>query len=266
MQLDAREPVKMPVQPLNAFSKLYEPGEEFKGRVYVVSDLDHPVGAHTAEVQVLDSKFELLHQGDMAMSGIESGPASLLLGTFTRQIPSSTPNQVALVCVTLKDKTGKLVSRSVYPIWISTERAKLLTDVPTRRDRGPWLTELKKSPTKLRITPITKQISFSGDDYLPSGKQHCASAVLEVTNIGEKPAFHAGVEITNADCRYTCDDNYFMLMPGETKRVTFAIDRSIKPFYEYVKRELIEPVGSKLEFTATAWNAPSESVIVSVRD
>jgi len=264
MQLDAREPVKMPVQPLNAFSKVYEPGEEFKGRVYVVSDLDHPVGAHTAEVQVLDSKFDLLEQGSMPMSGIEGGPSLLLLGTFTWLIPASTPNQTALVCVSLKDKTGKLVSRSVYPIWISSERVRLVTDVPTRRDHGPWLTELKKSPTRLRLTPLSKVVSFSGDDYLPSGREHCATAVLDVTNIGDKPAFHAGIEITNADCRYICDDNYFMLMPGETKRVKFEIDRSIQPFYEYVRKELIQPVASKLEFTATAWNAPAESTVVAV--
>jgi hypothetical protein len=264
MQLDAREYVKMPVQPLNAFTKLYEPGEEFKGRVYVVSDLDHPIGAHTAEVQVLDSKFELLEHGSMAMSSLESGPSTLLLGTFKWQIPASTPNQLALVCMSLKDESGKLVSRSVYPIWISTERVRLLTDVPTRRDHGPWLTDLKKSPTKLKITPITKRISYSGDDYLPLGKEHCASAVLEVTNIGDKPAFHTGIEITNADCRYTCDDNYFLLLPGETKRVKFEIDQSIEPFCEYVKRELIEPVGSKLEFTATAWNAHAETASVAV--
>ncbi len=264
MQLDAREFVKMPVQPLTAFTKLYEPGEEFKGRVYVVSDLDHPLGAHAAEVQVLDSKFDLLHRERISMSSLERGPSTLLLGTFTWQIPVSTTNQVALVCVSLKDNAGKVVSRSVYPFWISTERAKLVTDVPTRRDHGPWLTELKNSPTKLRITPITRQIDFSRDDYLPSGKQHCASAVLEVANIGDKPAFHIGIEITNAECRYTCDDNYFMLMPGESKRVKFEIDRSIEPFYEYVRKELIEPVRGKLEFTATAWNAPAESTTIPV--
>ena len=90
-------------------------------------------------------------------------------------------------------------------------------------------------------------------------------AVLEVTNIGDKPAFHTGIEITNADCRYVCDDNYFMLMPGETKRVTFEIDRSIQPFYDCVKPELIEPVGSELRFTATAWNAPAEVCTVRGR-
>jgi hypothetical protein len=264
MQLDAREFVRMPVQPLSAFTKLYEPGEEFAGRVYVVSDLDHPVGAHAAEVQVLDSKFGLLHRERMSMDNLESGPSTLLLGTLRWQIPASTPNQVALVCVSLKDNAGKLISRSVYPFWISTERVRLLTDVPPRRDHGPWLTEVKKSPTKLKIAPITKEISFSGDDYLPSGRERCASAVLEVANIGDKPAFHTGIEITNADCRYTCDDNYFMLMPGESKRVTFKIDRTIQPFYEYVKKELIEPVGSKLEFTATAWNAPAETAVIPV--
>ena len=264
MQLEAREYVKMPVQPLNAFSKVYEPGDRFTGRVYVVSDLDRPIGAHSAEVQVFDSKLDPVHEGGMKMEGMESGPASLPLGAFTWDIPSSTPNQTALVCVSLKNESGELVSRSVYPIWISSERVRLVTDVPTRRDHGPWLTELKKAPTKLRLTPVSKDVRFSGKDYLPSGAQHCASVVLQVANIGDKPAFHTGIEITNADCRYVCDDNYFMLMPGETKRVKFEIDRSIQPFYEYVKPKLIQPVGTQLEFTATAWNAPAESTVVAV--
>ena len=66
------------------------------------------------------------------------------------------------------------------------------------------------------------------------------------------------------NCRYVCDDNYFMLMPGDTKRVKFEIDRSIQPFYEYVRQGLIQPVGTRLEFTATAWNAPAESIVVAV--
>jgi len=201
----------------------------------------------------------------MQMEGMGGGPASLSLGTFTWDIPPCMPNQTALVCVSLKNESGKLVSRSVYPIWVSSERSKLVNDIQARRDHGPWLTDLKKTPTKLRITPISKEASFSGKDYLPSGTQHCANVVLEVANIGNKPAFHTGIEITNADCRYICDDNYFMLMPGEIKRVTIEIDRSIQPFYEAVKPQLIQPVGSGLEFTASAWNAPAETVTMNVK-
>ena len=264
MQLDAKEYAKVPVQPLNAFSKVYAPGDQFTGRVYVVSDLDHPIGAHSVEIRVFDSKLDPVHHGLMKMDGMGIGPASLALGAFTWDIPSSMPNQIALVCVSLKTEAGELVSRSVYPIWISSERSKLVNDVTTRRDDGPWLTDLKKAPTKLRITPLSKNTSFSGTDYLPSGAQHCANVVLEITNMGSKPAFHTGIEISNADCRYVCDDNYFMLMPGETKRVTIEIDRSIQPFYEAVKPGLIQPVGSELEFTANAWNADAETVTISV--
>ncbi len=264
MQYAPSEVIKTPVVPLNAFPKIYQPGDQFQGHVFVASDLNHSIGAHSAQVQVFDSKLDLVHEGIMKLDGMASGPASLPLGTFTWDIPSSMPNQVALVSVSLRNESGELVSRSVYPIWISSERAKLISDVYVRRDDGPWLTDLKKAPTKLSITPVTTRVSFSGKDYLPSGTQRCAKAVLEVTNIGDKPAFHTGIEITNADCRYVCDDNYFFLMPGESKRVTFEIDRSIQPFYEYVKPGLIQPVGSQLEFTATAWNAPAESAVIAV--
>ena len=265
IQLEAKEYVKMPVQPLNAFSKVYAPGEEFKGQVYVVSDLDHPIGPHTVELRIFDSKLDLVHQGEMSMRGMEGGPASLPLGPFAWDIPSSTPNQIFLVCASLRNASGELVSRSVYPIWISSERSKLVNDIQARRDQGPWLTDLKRSPTRLRITPVSKEARFSCTDYLPSGKEHCAKVVLDISNIGEKPAFHTGVEITNADCRYVCDDNYFMLMPGETKRITVEIDPGIQPFYEAVSPRLIHPVGSDLEFTARAWNAPEQTVTISVK-
>ena len=123
---------------------------------------------------------------------------------------------------------------------------------------------MKKAPTKLKITPISKSVSFAGRDYLPEGTQGCGRAVIEITNTGDKPAFHAGIEISNADCRYVCDDNYFMLMPGEKKQVTFEIDRSVQPFYERVKAELIEPVGKELLFTAKAWNASVATAAVAV--
>ena len=265
VQLEAKEYAKTPVVPLNAFPKVYAPGEEFKGQVYVVSDLDHPIGPHAVELQIFDSKLEIVHEGTMKIDGMEAGPGSLSLGAFTWDIPSSTPNQVFLVCASLRNGGGELVSRSVYPIWISSERSKLVNDIEARRDQGPWLTDLKLAPTRLRITPVSKEASFSGKDYLPSGTQHCAKVTLEITNISDKPAFHAGVEITNADCRYVCDDNYFTLMPGETKRMTFEIDPGIQPFYEAVSPRLIHPVGSDLEFTAGAWNAPEQTVIISVK-
>ena len=264
MQLDPREHAKVAVLPIDAFPKVFEPGEPFRGRVYVVCDLDHPVGQHRAEVRILNAKFEPLHQENLSMSRLERGPSSLLVRTIAWPILPSTPNQTALVCVSLKDAAGKLVSRSVYPIWISSERGKLVNDVATRRDHGPWLTELKQSPTKLRIRPISKKASFSGNDYLPAGTQHCAQVVVEVANIGDKPAFHTGIEITNADCRYLCDDNYFMLMPGETKRVKIEIDRSLQPFYDFVRPELVEPVGGELKLAASAWNAPAAVCTVAV--
>ena len=265
MQLKAKEYVKTPVLPLNAFPKIYEPGEKFEGPVFVVSDLDHAVGKHTAQAQLFDSNLDLMHESTMNVTGIEKGPSSLSLGTFTWDIPKSLPDQVALVCVSLRDAGGKLVSRSAYPIWISSERSKLIADVSTRRDHGPWLTDLQKAQTKLEIVSVNKEAAFSGTDYLPAGERHCAGVCVEVTNTGRKPAFDTGVEITNADCRYTCDDNYFVLMPGETKRITFDIDRSTQPFYECVKRDLVEPIGGELEFTVTAWNAPAEVVRIPVR-
>ena len=169
-----------------------------------------------------------------------------------------------MVCVSLKNAAGKLVSRSVYPIWISAERAQLVHDVATRRDHGPWLTELKQAPTKLRLRTISKKASFSGEDYLSAGTQQCAKVVVEVANIGHRPAFHTGIEITNADCRYLCDDNYFTLMPGETRQVKIEIDRSLEPFYDFIRPELIQPVGGELKLTASAWNAPAEACTVAV--
>jgi len=264
MQMDPREHIKTPVLQIDAFPKIFEPGGRFKGRVYVADDLSHPVGEHTAHMAIYGSDLNLLHAETMKMSGIATGPAALLLGAVAWDIPASMPDQTALVCVSLMDPTGKVVSRSGYPIWISGRFSELIKDVAARRDHGPWLTEIKHAPTKLKITPISKSVIFTGKDYLPGGAQGCGRAVLDVKNVGEKLAFHTGIEITNADCRYVCNDNYFILMPGETKRVTFEIDRSIQPFNEYVKPELIQPVGNKLQFTAKAWNAPAETVTIMV--
>lgn len=266
MQLDSKDYVKTPVLPLNAFTKIYEPGDQFKGRVYVASDLDHALSEHMAEVQVFDSKLDQVYEGSMVMKGIGKGPSSAFLGNFLWSIPASMPNQVALVCVTLRDAAGKQVSRSCYPIWISSEFSKLIKDPEARIEHAPRLTELAAAQTKLRIRPVSKSVRFSQKDYLPGGDQHCGRAVLEITNVGAKPSFHTGVEITNADCRYTCDDNYVLLMPGESKRITIDIDRTTQPFFEYVKPELVEPVGRELRFTASAWNAPEVVVAVPVAE
>ncbi|MHB1457536.1 MAG: glycosyl hydrolase 2 galactose-binding domain-containing protein [Armatimonadota bacterium] len=266
MQLEAKEYAKTPIVPINSFSKIYQPGDQFKGHVFVVSDLDHPIGKHTVRIEIFDSKLDLIHSGDLAMDGLEAGPSSCPLGLYTWDIPASMPNQIALVCVSLLDESGKLVSRSAYPIWITSESSKLIADAVARRDLGPWLTDLRNPSTSLKITSLTEHASFTGRDYLPSGTQGCASVSLLVTNAGSTPSFHTGIEIVNADCRYICDDNYFMLMPGESKKVTFEIDRSTKPFFDYVKPERIEPITDRLVFAVRAWNAPSVTVEVSVKD
>ena len=178
----------------------------------------------------------------------------------------------------MKDLAGKVVSRSGYPIWLSRRANELIgsqrppqgdpakvigesaKELAARRDHAPRLTEMKNYPTKLRVAAAGKSVSFTEKDYLPGGTQKCATAIVEVANIGPRLAFHTGIEITNADCRYLCDDNYFILMPGETKRVTFQIDRSIDPFNERVKPEVIQPMGDTLEFTARAWNADPETI------
>ena len=264
MQLDPKQHMKAPVLGIDTFPKVFQPGGQFRGRVSVASDLGHAVGKHTATVEIFGSDLGLMHQEEMQMSGISAGPAALELGAVAWDIPATTRDQTALVCVTLRNAGGKVVSRSGYPIWISSKADDLIKDVAARRDHGPWLTEIKNAPAKLRLTAVSKSVSFAGKDYLPAGKQACGKAVLDLTNIGSKLAFHTGIEITNADCRYVCSDNYFILMPGETKRVTFEIDRSTQPFYEYVKPNLIQPVGGELRFTAKAWNAPEQSVSIVV--
>lgn len=265
VQMESKAYVKTPIVPVNAFAKIYQPGDQFKGRVYVVSDLDHSIGEHTAELVVYDAVLKPIHTETMKMAAMEKGPSSLLLGTLTWDVPKTMPNQTALVCVSLKNASGKVVSRSAYPIWISSDFDALMKDPITRRDRGPWLTGMKSAQTKLAIKPISKSVSFAGKDYLPAGKQGCAEVVLEITNTGDKPAFHTGVEITNVDCRYFCDDNYFVLMPGEAKKIVVEIDRSTQPFYECVRKQLVQPVGSDLQFTATAWNAPKEIATLAVK-
>lgn len=265
MQLKTKAYVKTPVAGINAFTKIYAPGENFEGQIFVVSDLDHAVAKHTVRAQIFDSNLDLILEKMLDVPKVEQGPSALSLGAFIWSIPKTLPNQVALVCVSLMDADGKLASRSAYPIWISSERNKLISDVAARRDDGPWLTDLKHAKTELKLTAITQEAVFADDDYLPSGDHRCAHICVDVVNSGSKPAFHTGVEITNADCRYICDDNYFVLMPGETKRITLQIDRSTAPFFECVRNELVEPLGSELELSAAAWNAPAEVARIPVR-
>jgi beta-mannosidase len=264
MQFASKQVVRTPVIGLGAYPKIYAPGDTFTGEVSVASDLDHPIGAHTAGVKIYDSKLDLMHEDSLKMTAMPSGPASLHLGTVKWEVPKSTGSQTALVCVSLVDAAGKVVSRSAYPIWISSDIDKLVSDPASRRELSPRLTDMKKAQTVLSMKVISRSVSFTRRDYLPAGKQLCAQAIVEISNTGNKPAFHAGVEIDNADCRYVCDDNYFVLMPGERKRVTFEIDRSTQPFYEYVKQPLIQPMGKSLQFKLTAWNAPAQIATVAV--
>ncbi len=234
----------------NSYPRAYAPGQQFEGKVYVVSDLDSAISDYTVSVSVLNAQLQRVTQSQFTLSNLAAGPSTAQVGTFSWQIPAGMTAQPMLVALFLKNSAGEIASRSVYPIWVTPEASAMMADPSIRRDRGPWLTQLKSAQTQFLISRVSQSVDFTGDE---------ATAVLDITNIGTKPAFNTGLEIEGADCRYICDDNYFYLLPLETKRVTVQINKGLHPFYEGVKPELIHPVGASLRFTVNAWNAPPVS-------
>jgi hypothetical protein len=236
----------------NSVPRAYAPGQQFQGKIYVVTDLATALSNHKVDVGIWNDEGQKIVQSQYLVASIPSGPASVWVTDYNWTIPAMRAQPV-LVVLTLKDNVGRQVSRSVYPLWITPEASAMMADHTIRRDRGPWLTQLKTAQTQLALTPVSTQATFEGEE---------AEVVLRIGNTGSRLAFNTGIEISNSDCRYICDDNYFCLLPGESRTVTVRINKQLHPFYERVQPALVRPVGADLQFVAKAWNAPSVTVSV----
>lgn len=197
-------------------------------------------------VTVYDDQFKRLWTAEKPLA-IAAGPSvnSADAGSFS--IPTDYKDRFLIVVAELKDRTGKLISRSMYyPRSLTMMDDKAFHDKyvaepiawPTLA-KGPFLKPtIQKTTTRLE----SKVLSIKPLDE--PGSQSMRSAILvQIRNAGAVPAFMTKIDVVSAKRALVADDNYFWLAPGETR--TLSADVLWR-----------ETPGSAASVVVSAWNAP----------
>jgi len=172
-------------------------------------------------VQILDDAFQVLWKGKKAVT-LAAGPSvtKAELGQFT--LPVAYHDRFFFVKTELRDKTGKLISRSVY--WPrSTSKLddaafqatylKEATAWPTF-ENGPFL-----KPTVAK-TQTTLTLAISNKKALTADRSQIR---VRVKNEGKVPAFMVQVDVSGTKRAMVADDNFFWLEPGESRELSAEI-------------------------------------------
>ncbi|GAB3710372.1 glycoside hydrolase family 2 protein [Spirosoma flavus] len=197
-------------------------------------------------VTVFDDQFASLWTSEKPVA-VSTGPSvsSATMGSFT--IPADYKDRFLFVVTELKDKVGRLVSRSVY----YPRSLTMLDDKPFHDkyvaepiawptlEKGPFL----KSTAQKTATRLESKILSMTSLGEPGSQPVQAVFSVQVRNVGTVPAFMTKIDVIGTKRALVADDNYFWLAPGESRTLSADI----------LWREAPGPATSIM---VSAWNAP----------
>lgn len=202
--------------------------------------------AGKASITVFDDTFNLLAKQEKPVI-IEGGATVRDLKMDNFSIGKTYKDRFLFIVAELKDKSGKLVSRSYYfPRVLSKMDDKPFYDKYTTEpinwitlEKGPFLKPIvQKTNTNVTLKIIESKIV---------GKDRSKVKVL-VKNIGKVPAFMTKIDITGTKRAVTASDNYDWLAAGESREITIDV----------LWREPENKQNASVEFSA--WNAQKVEV------
>lgn len=202
-------------------------------------------GDLAVSVEALDNKLETLWKRAAAVS-LKPGPSvnEVKLGGFV--LPERLCEQFFFLIADLRDKTGALVSRSVY--WPRC-LARMEDDAFRTKyrsspqpaltlDQGPWL-----KPTVAAARASLELELLSAESIAPErGRLR-----VRIRNAGNAPAFPVQLDIEGRQRAFFATDNFFWLKPREQREITIDV----------LWRQA--PRGAAATVTVSAWNAETKS-------
>ena len=187
----------------------------------------------TAQLNVYNNKFEKVSSNKFNVGTFPEGSSLKKISGGEFEIPSSFTDTFFFVEAILYDADGKVISNSVY----YPRCLKLAEDERTYKrlnrfpipykdyfpwitlKNGPWLKPTIKAAPKAELE--TKIISEKCD-----GKN--CSAMLEIANNSDVPAFMTQIKVAGA-FRYYADDNFFWLAPKSKKQIKVVWQKDNAP-------------------------------------
>jgi beta-mannosidase len=217
---------------------LWKTGETFKADVHLLNDTDDPVKGSTYSIKLLN-----VHGKALAVrSGAAETPAnrSAKIGSVELPIPMALAGKTIFVTVELFGRDGVKTSEALYPVAVSR------TGDPD--DYRNIFTDMNAMPpVGLKAKPKGSGIRLKAD-----GTGSC-SIVLE--NPTDKIAFFVRLRLEGEaeTLTTTYDDNFFSILPGESKTVNIKI-----------RNRDAKTAAAAMKLKISGWNCPAVTAAIPV--
>lgn len=221
------------------------PGETIRLPVTLIDEGPGDYNGVTVSLMIMDPEMRPVDQYEWPVQIGASKQTSWQ--DITMSVPEKYADRFFFVMALLK-KDGEVLARSFY--W--PRCLACLAEEPFRtqyrsrpnpnlsHDNGPWLKQQLQAAPQADLSVAVASITESED------RMHM---VLLLENRSETPAFPVRIDIDEDKTLSYAEDNYFCLMPGETRRIAVTTDTT---GYD----------AATLTLTMTAWN--SRPVVCSI--
>ena len=219
---------------------LWSVGENFSADVYVLNDQFEPVESANFSVMLMETNgtiwFE--HQG----SDRADANSSRKIYQIQKQIPSSYKGKTLFLIARLFDHDQTLISENIYPIAISENES---FDENSEQVYFNIFKDMNSLP----------QVSLQGEVIKPEIRltENRGEATLKLTNPSDSLAFFIRIRLDNEDEKLTAfySNNYFSLLPGETKEINCSIILKTK-------------IDRQINFQISGWNCSLQKIPIRI--
>jgi len=214
---------------------LWKAGEKFRADIYAMNDEEVPLAAATYTAKLFDIESNVISTASGSVNVGEN--ASLKVGRIEYAIPKRMAGKSFFISVELYGKDGKEIADALYPIAVS--------GTGDLNDYRGVFADMNPMPAAALKETWGPHIVL-GDSV--------KKLTVGVTNTSGKIAYFVRISLPHESPRYRASysDNYFSLLPGETKSIDMRLERLAGG-----------PAEGGVTLDVTGWNVPSNSVTIT---
>lgn len=235
---------------------LWEAGDTLSSDIFILNDDHRDYDSLTYQAALYSINGDKL-AGKSGLTFVGTNK-SKKAGTLRWLIPVSFKGKTVLLSVRLKNNKGNIISEEVYPLAVSKKPVKTLQEEKVKTWDGlvayykKYYTEIFDELNKLPQTTLKAELSAGKMSLDAQGKDELH---IKLSNPSDHIAYFIRIRLKDDPDKvyafYT--DNYFSLLPGESKDITVRVSDRTK-----------KAAGLSSFFEISGWNITPEEIPVTL--
>jgi len=237
---------------------LWEAGDTLSSDIYILNGNYRAFDSLTYRSVLYNIEGKLLTK-KLGMVSVVANK-SVKVSTLKWLIPDSYKGKTLLLSVQLRDKKGKIISQGTYPLAVSKQHVNIrdLKKVSNWKGLTGYYNKYYKGIfSELNVLPKMSLRSSLSENVVSLDNHGEAKLHIKLSNSSGTLAFFVRLRLNPAPYKLfvSYSDNYFSLLPGESKDVVVHIsDRRLK-------RNNVSGA-----FVISGWNVSTKEIPVKIKE